>query len=255
MAQRRMIGLDIIDSARFLKMPLTSQALYMHLVCHADDDGIVEAFSVMRITGNSEDDLRILEAKRFIIVLNDDYVTYIIDWLMQNTLRADRKTDSQYQNLLLAVLPDVKLLQKTERSDRKNKSGTSHGQPLDGVIQTKLIQDNIIQQQSSCCSVDNLLFKLKESGLSENIAKKLLEEYESKKIITQLHNLKQAKNVKNIGAWLTAALKNDYQSTELFKPVPNPNCPICKGTGTVKYQVSTTNEIISRSCCCISTKN
>lgn len=32
-------------------MPLTSQALYFHLEAHADDDGIVEAYPVIRSTG------------------------------------------------------------------------------------------------------------------------------------------------------------------------------------------------------------
>ncbi|KLD61706.1 hypothetical protein WP50_00105 [Lactiplantibacillus plantarum] len=63
MAQRRMFSNRITDSAKFLKMPLSSQALYFHLGLHADDDGVVEAFSVMRQTGAVEDDLRILVAK------------------------------------------------------------------------------------------------------------------------------------------------------------------------------------------------
>ncbi|MDN7029780.1 hypothetical protein FIV28_02950 [Lactiplantibacillus plantarum] len=37
MAQRRMFSNRITDSAKFLKMPLSSQALYFHLGLHADD--------------------------------------------------------------------------------------------------------------------------------------------------------------------------------------------------------------------------
>jgi hypothetical protein len=44
MAQRRMLSLRIVDSARFLQMPLTAHALYFHLALHADDDG-VDSFS------------------------------------------------------------------------------------------------------------------------------------------------------------------------------------------------------------------
>ena len=44
MGDRRMISRTVVDSARFLKMPATSQNLYFHLVVNADDDGIVEAY-------------------------------------------------------------------------------------------------------------------------------------------------------------------------------------------------------------------
>ena len=87
MAQRRMFSNRITNSARFIKMPLSSQALYFHLGLHADDDGVVEAFSIMRQTGAVEDDLRILVAKGFVSVLNDDLVTYITDWNENNKIR------------------------------------------------------------------------------------------------------------------------------------------------------------------------
>ena len=47
MGDRRMISRKIVDSARFLKMPATSQNLYFHLIVNADDDGVVEAYRVI----------------------------------------------------------------------------------------------------------------------------------------------------------------------------------------------------------------
>ena len=46
MAERRMFSKKIVQSARFLKMPMTSQCLYFHLGMQADDDGVVEAEAV-----------------------------------------------------------------------------------------------------------------------------------------------------------------------------------------------------------------
>lgn len=77
MAERRMFAKSTIGSARFLRMPSTSRLLYYDLGMQADDDGVVEAFSVMRTTGATEDDLRVLASKGFVRVLNDDLVTYI----------------------------------------------------------------------------------------------------------------------------------------------------------------------------------
>ena len=80
MAERRMFAKSVIGSARFLRMPPTSRLLYYDLGMQADDDGVVEAFSVMRTTGATEDDLKVLASKGFVTVMNDDLVTYITDW-------------------------------------------------------------------------------------------------------------------------------------------------------------------------------
>ena len=143
MAERRMFSKRLINSARFLKMPVSTQCLYFHLGLQADDDGIVEAYSVMNLVGATEDDLKVLVSKGFVYVLNEDLVTYITDWTENNKIRADRKVDSIYKDLLLQVLPDVQILEKRERADVKKKiveigqpldvHRTTTGQPMDGI--------------------------------------------------------------------------------------------------------------------------
>lgn len=119
MATKRMFSLRIIDTARFMKMPISCQALYFHLALRADDDGVVEAYNVMRLLGCSEDDLRVLVAKKFVQVLNEDLVAYINDWKEHNSIRADRKIDSIYKELLISVNPDIQLVEKRQRADVK----------------------------------------------------------------------------------------------------------------------------------------
>lgn len=132
MAERRMFARSIIDSARFLKMPVSTQALYFHLCLRADDDGVVEAWSVLQITNTSEDDLRVLASKGFVVVLNEDLVSYISDWTTHNKLRPDRKVDSAYQELLLRIVPEADVITPKQRADRlKLPSGTSQGQQVD----------------------------------------------------------------------------------------------------------------------------
>lgn len=60
MAERRMFAKSVVESARFLKMPVSSQNLYFHLGMNADDDGIVEGYSVINLIKANEDDLRVL---------------------------------------------------------------------------------------------------------------------------------------------------------------------------------------------------
>ena len=103
MAERRMFAKSIINSARFLRMPPTSRLLYYDLGMAADDDGVVEAFTVLRTTGAAEDDLRVLVSKNFVRVLNEDLVSLIVDWKSNNLIKSDRYHPSQYQALLVSI--------------------------------------------------------------------------------------------------------------------------------------------------------
>lgn len=103
MAERRMFARSIINSARFLRMPATSRLLYYDLGMAADDDGVVEAFTVMRTTGAVDDDLRVLVSKGFVTVLNDDLVSYITDWKRNNLIKKDRYRPSVYTDLLVQI--------------------------------------------------------------------------------------------------------------------------------------------------------
>ena len=104
MANRRMFAKSVIGSARFLRMPPTSRLLYYDLGMQADDDGIVEAFSVMRTTAANEDDLRVLVSKGFVTILdNEDLIAYITDWNTNNTIRQDRYSESRYKGLLVRL--------------------------------------------------------------------------------------------------------------------------------------------------------
>ena len=133
MASRRMFSRRITDSSRFVRMPLSAQALYFHLGQHADDDGVVESYPVMKMIGANEDDLRMLILKEFVIPLNNDYVSYLPDWVEHNKIRADRKEDSLYIDLLLQVVPDAEIrrAKPSYYSNQKSICLTNDGQMTD----------------------------------------------------------------------------------------------------------------------------
>ena len=96
----------IIDSDAFLDMPLSTQALYFHLNMRADDDGFINnPKRIQRTVGASEDDLKLLIAKRFVICFENGVIV-IKHWRMHNTLKKDRYNPTQYQEQL--ALLDVK---------------------------------------------------------------------------------------------------------------------------------------------------
>mgnify|MGYP007090497323 FL=1 len=97
MAERRMFAKSIIDTDAFLDMPASSQNLYFHLAMRADDDGFVDnPRKIQRIVGASDDDLRILIGKRYILAF-DSGVIVIKHWRLHNYIRKDRYTPTLYE--------------------------------------------------------------------------------------------------------------------------------------------------------------
>lgn len=97
MAEKRMFTKKIVDSDAFLDMPLSAQCLYFHLNMRADDDGFINnPKKIQRMIGASDDDLKLLIAKRFILVFENGVIV-IKHWRMHNTLRKDRYNPTQYQ--------------------------------------------------------------------------------------------------------------------------------------------------------------
>ena len=96
MAERRMFAKTIIDSDSFLDMPLSTQCLYFHLSMRADDDGFINnPKKIQRMVGASEDDLKLLVAKNFIIPFESGIVV-IKHWKIHNYIQSDRYKPTVY---------------------------------------------------------------------------------------------------------------------------------------------------------------
>ena len=184
MAIRRMFSKQIINSARFIKMPTSSQLLYFHLSLNADDDGVVEGYNVMRMINCTEDDLHILVAKSFVIVMNEDLVTYITDWTEHNLIRPDRKVDSIYKNLLIKIIADG--------------CQTSDGQLTDGC-QHRVGKDRVVKD-----SIDKVKKPLK-INYADNV--KMLE-VEYTKLITQYTKTVIDEKIIDLSLWKGSKGKN-----------------------------------------------
>lgn len=97
MAERRMFAKTIIDSDAFLDMPLSTQCLYFHLSMRADDDGFINnPKKIQRMIAASEDDLKLLITKNFIIPFESGIVV-IKHWKIHNYIRGDRYKETVYQ--------------------------------------------------------------------------------------------------------------------------------------------------------------
>ena len=139
MANKRMFTMKICDSDAFLDMPLSTQCLYFHLNMRADDDGFIgNSKRIARLIGASDDDLKLLIAKRFVIPFEDG-VMVIKHWRMHNTLSQNRYHETQYieeKNMLKikengaysltdgTPIDDTKKIEASTRQSRRNKDAT-----------------------------------------------------------------------------------------------------------------------------------
>ena len=116
MAERRMFAKTIIDSDAFLDMPLSTQSLYFHLSMRADDDGFINnPKKIQRMVGASDDDLKLLIAKNFIIPFESGIVV-IKHWKIHNYIQSDRYRPTMYKEekeMLLTKVNKAYTLQDT----------------------------------------------------------------------------------------------------------------------------------------------
>lgn len=91
-----MFSIDITGSDAFREMPASAQSLYFHLGMAADDDGFLDSYrGLMRSINASEDDLKLLIAKRFLIIFPSKIVV-IKHWKINNTVQKDRYHETKH---------------------------------------------------------------------------------------------------------------------------------------------------------------
>ena len=95
MASRRMFSVKTVGSDAFLEMPTSSRELYFQLGMYADDDGFVNPRKIMRMAGSSDDDLKMLIAKRFVLPFENGVVV-IKHWRVNNMIRKDFYQETDY---------------------------------------------------------------------------------------------------------------------------------------------------------------
>ncbi len=153
MAERRMFAKTIIDSDAFLDMSVTARLLYYDLSMRADDDGFVNSpKKIMRMIGASEDDLRMLAARKFIIPFENGVVV-IKHWRIHNYIRKDRYNETTYSE-------QKELLELDENGSYRlidNQRSTDGLPPVDQrLTQVRLGKDRVGKDSKIYSSVPEL---------------------------------------------------------------------------------------------------
>lgn len=144
MAEKRMFTRKITNSDAFIDMPLSTQALYFHLNMEADDDGFNSSpKKIQRMIGASEDDLKLLILKKFIIPFESGVVV-IKHWKIHNYIQKDRYKETVYlkEKAQLTVKKNKGYTLKTDECIQNvSKTDTQYRLVLD---QISIDQNNIV---------------------------------------------------------------------------------------------------------------
>ena len=164
MAERRMFAKTIVLSDAFLDMPMSARCLYFTLGMFADNDGFVNSpRGIMRQCGASDDDMKLLLAKKFLLAF-DSGVIVIKHWRINNYLRSDRYAETKYLEEKKSLIID----QNGAYVQPKTATGIPGGIPnsgiprlgkdrlgKDSVGQDRLEEDNTLTLKgSSICATD-----------------------------------------------------------------------------------------------------
>lgn len=181
MANKRMFSKQITTSDAFMDMPVSSQLLYFHLNLEADDDGFVaNPKRIIKITNVSNDDLKILLAKRFLLAFESGVVV-IKHWLLHNAVRKDMYKETQY-------LEEKKLLQIKDNgvyTEVRNELVTEplHRLDKDRLDKIRLEQDIVVVNDKS------IYGEFKNVKLLEEEYQKLMEKFGEKNTLIIIEEL------------------------------------------------------------------
>ena len=131
MADKRMFSNAIIGSDVFLDMPLSAQALYLHLSMNADNEGFVGSpKNIQRMIGATDDDMQVLIDKRYILTFQSGIIV-IKHWYINNNIRQDQAKKTTYIEEKSTLMLDGKQAyteKKAVKKHTKNKQLTGNKQ-------------------------------------------------------------------------------------------------------------------------------
>lgn len=167
-----MFSPKVTSTDAFLDMPVSARELYFQLGMNADDDGFITPKRIMRMTGASEDDLRVLAAKNFVIPFQSGVIV-ISAWKVNNLVRKDWYQETIYKDekarlcvantgeyrlvnkMLPSSLTEVRLgkvsigKNKTDFSDEKSDSSPSLQESEGGGGEEDIVVDYTVDEDGN----------------------------------------------------------------------------------------------------------
>ena len=95
MARKRMFDSALINQDNFYDLPMEAKALYFLLGMEADDEGFINPKKVLKLYGGTEDSIKILILKNYLIPFKSGVVV-ITDWKRNNYLDKNKVKETIY---------------------------------------------------------------------------------------------------------------------------------------------------------------
>ena len=240
MARKRMFDIDIINQDSFFDLPMDAKALYFLLGMEADDEGFVSPKRVLRLYGGTEDSLRVLAAKEYIIPFKSGVIV-ITDWKRNNyidknkakpTIYKEEKKklmyDSENQKYISLEKVKPKLNQSLEKvkleensieenrivensidNNKKKKNKYYDNEELNNVFNEFLELRKKLKVVNTDRAIKLLLNKLNE--YDDDTKKQMLEQsiMNSWKSVYELKNKKE-----NVPSWFNKEVKNEESESD-----------------------------------------
>ena len=218
MANKRMFNMKIVDSDAFLDMPLSTQCLYFHLNMRADDDGFIgNPKRIMRTVGCSNDDLKLLIAKRFVLTFEDGVIV-IKHWKMHNCIQSDRYTPTVYTD------------EKSRLFLKDNKSYTLDETKEKGYVSN--LETKCIQSVSSDIDIDKDIDL--DTGLDSDVGKEYIPYQEVIEYLNLKANTSYRFTTKKTQTLIHARFNEGF-TLEDFKKVIDIKCSEWNNTNMSQY--------------------
>ena len=128
-----MFSRELVESDDFLDLPLSAQALYIHICMEADDDGFVNnANRIRRVVGATQEDYQTLFDRGYLIQMSNGLVV-VAHWRICNTIRKDRRKPTVYQS-------EYKKLKICDNVYMLDSKGEKQARPVTSIPQEKTVR-------------------------------------------------------------------------------------------------------------------
>ena len=184
MAERRMFSKKVIDSDKFLDMPLSAQNVYFHLSMCADDDGFLNnAQKIIRMIGASKEDYKILLSCGFVIDFGNG-ICVIAHWNMNNYIRSDRYKETVHQDEMSRLtLTRSKIYELTDNLPYNKEHNKNNENEIEKEVAADIIKEEFCCEDTGIPNGDTLETQYRLDKISEDknsiVSKRRLKEKDS----------------------------------------------------------------------------
>jgi len=153
-----MFSQKIVGSDAFIEMPVSARELYFQLGMYSDDDGFINPKKIIRMLGASDDDLKILIGKRFVLQFENGVVV-IKHWKINNLIRKDFYEETIY----VEQKKQLTLKENKAYTDNVNNLLTQYS--IDKVSIDKINTERVVKTTPQNLHIDSsIIEKLKQKG-------------------------------------------------------------------------------------------